>query len=103
MILQDDRFDATDSVTVCAFTSDPEPAFLIRVAVEPTAANGLDTLSWIMADKISTIPKSRLGRRIGILEDGALARMERAVLVFLGITGSVESASAAEPTSEGDS
>lgn len=41
VIIQDDRFDATDSVTVCAFTTDPTEAPLIRLAVEPNPLNGL--------------------------------------------------------------
>ena len=35
VIVQDDRFDATDSVTVCAFTTDPTEAPLIRLPVVP--------------------------------------------------------------------
>ena len=40
-ILQDDRFDATDSITVCAFTTDDTEAPLFRIAVEPDEQNGL--------------------------------------------------------------
>ena len=31
VIVQDDRFDATNSVTICAFTSDPTDAPLLRL------------------------------------------------------------------------
>jgi mRNA-degrading endonuclease toxin of MazEF toxin-antitoxin module len=31
VIVQDDRFDATDSVTICGFTTDPTEAPLIRL------------------------------------------------------------------------
>jgi mRNA interferase MazF len=41
VILQDDRFDALESVTVCAFTTDPTEAPLIRLAVEPDEGNAL--------------------------------------------------------------
>ena len=41
VIIQDERFDKTDSVTVCAFTTDPTDAPLLRIAIEPSAANGL--------------------------------------------------------------
>lgn len=40
-ILQDDRFDATDSITVCAFTADETEAPLFRLTVEPNQRNGL--------------------------------------------------------------
>jgi len=41
VIVQDDRFDATDSVTVCAFTTDPTEAPLFRLRVEAGEINGL--------------------------------------------------------------
>ena len=43
VIVQDDRFDATASITVCPFTTDPTDAPLFRPLVEPSAANGLRT------------------------------------------------------------
>ena len=36
VIVQDDRFDMTDSVTVCAFTTDPTDAPLLRLPIEPS-------------------------------------------------------------------
>jgi len=35
VILQDDRFDMTDSLTVCAFTADPTDAPLFRLLIKP--------------------------------------------------------------------
>lgn len=34
-IVQDDRFDGTDSVTVCAISPDPTEAPLFRLPIEP--------------------------------------------------------------------
>jgi mRNA interferase MazF len=87
VILQDDAFDATRSVTVCAFTSDPTDVPLFRPAVEPTARNGLRTLSRLMVDKITTVPKITVRVRIGRLDPEDIARLNRAVLVFLGLAG----------------
>lgn len=39
VILQDDSFGATNSITVCAFTTDPTDAPLFRLAVEPNERN----------------------------------------------------------------
>ncbi len=85
VILQDDRFDSTDSVTVCAFTTNPTEAPLFRLLIQPTETNGLRVESRVMVDKITTIPKSKLGVRIGRLNDEDMVRLNRAVLVFLGI------------------
>jgi mRNA interferase MazF len=89
VILQDDRFDATDSVTVCAFTTDPTDAPLFRLPVEPSEANGLDAPSRIMVDKITTVRRSRLRASVGRLDDDDLVRLNRAVAVFLGLAGAV--------------
>ena len=87
VILQDDRFDALDSVTVCAFTTDPTEAPLIRLVVDPDAGNGLREQCSLMVDKITTIPRSKLGDHIGHLADDDMVRLNRAVLVFLGLAG----------------
>jgi mRNA interferase MazF len=90
VILQDDRFDMTNSITVCAFTTDPTDAPLFRLAVEPSQSNGLRAVCRLMADKITTVPKSKVGARLGRLADEDIVRLNRAVLVFLGIAGPSE-------------
>lgn len=87
VILQDDRFDATESVTVCGFTTDPTEAPLFRIDIEPTALNGLDAPSRIMVDKITTVRRSRLDTHLGRLSDEEMVRLGQAVLVFLGFAG----------------
>ena len=87
VIVQDDRFDATDSVTVSAFTTDPTEAPLIRLTVEPDDINGLRERSSLMVDKITTIPRTKLGDHIGRLSDDDMVRLGRAVLVFFGLAG----------------
>ncbi|MGH2746502.1 MAG: type II toxin-antitoxin system PemK/MazF family toxin [Actinomycetota bacterium] len=87
VILQDDRFDVTQSVTVCAFTTDPTDAPLIRLPIEPNEMNGLSAPSQLMVDKLTTVPKSKLGERIGRLGDEDMVRLGRAVVVFLGLAG----------------
>lgn len=88
VILQDDRFDATDSITVCAFTTDPTDAPLFRILVEPNERNGLEVPSRIMVDKITTARKARLEAGVGRLDDEDVVRLNQAVLVFLGFAGS---------------
>lgn len=87
VILQDDRFDATSSITICAFTTDPTPAPLFRLPIEPNERNGLRAPCRIMVDKVTTVPKGKLGTRIGRLDDEDVVRLNRAVLVFLGLAG----------------
>ena len=87
VIVQDDRFGDIDSVTVCPLTSNPTPAPLVRIVVEPSEGNGLESVSRLMADKITTVPRRRLGSRIGRLDDEAMLQLNRVMLVFLGMAG----------------
>ena len=87
LILQNDQFDATPSITLCAFTTDTTEAPLFRLPVAPTPSNGLRRESRLMVDKIATVPKSKLGDRIGRLDEEDMVRLNRAVLVFLGLAG----------------
>jgi mRNA interferase MazF len=87
VIVQDDSFDATASVTLCAFTSDPTEAPLIRLPVAPSETNGLRTRSSLMVDKLTTVPKTRLGRKLGRLDDQDIVRLNRSMMVFLGLAG----------------
>lgn len=87
MIVQDDHFD-TDSVALCPFTTDPTDAPLFRLLVEPDSGNGLDAPSRVMVDKITTVRRTRLGSKVGVLDDANVVRLNRALVVFLGIAGS---------------
>jgi mRNA interferase MazF len=87
VIIQDDRFDATTSVTICAFTTDPTEAPLIRLPIDPDEINGLRERSSLMVDKITTVPRSKLGQRVGRLGDDDVVRLGRAVIVFFGLAG----------------
>jgi mRNA interferase MazF len=87
VIIQDDRFD-TDSVTVCPLTTDPTDAPLFRLPVEAGKRNGLDAVSRIMVDKVITVRRTKLGAKIGALDDATMVRLNRALVVFLGIAGS---------------
>jgi mRNA interferase MazF len=85
VIVQDDSFDATDSITICAFTTDETDAPLFRLPVEPNERNGLRAASRLMVDKITTVPKIKVGVRVGRLDDEDILRLNQAVLVFLGL------------------
>jgi mRNA interferase MazF len=85
VIVQDDRFDATASIIVCLLTSDPLESDLARPPVEPSETNGLKTPSKLMVDKIGAIPKSNMGKRIGRLSEEDMARLNRTMMVFLGL------------------
>ena len=85
VIVQDDSFDGTGSITICAFTTDETEAPLFRLPVEPNERNGLRATCRLMVDKITTVPKTKIGARVGRLDDEDILRLNQAVLVFLGL------------------
>lgn len=97
VIVQDDSFDGTDSITICAFTTDATEAPLFRLPVEPNDRNGLRAPCRLMLDKIATIPKYKAGARIGRLDDADILRLNQAVLVFLGLALSPRAGRTLEP------
>jgi mRNA interferase MazF len=88
VILQDDAFDATASITICPFTTRPVEAPLMRLPIAPSDLNGVRSLSNVMIDKLTTVSKTKLERRVGRLSAEDLVRINRAVIVFLGLASS---------------
>src|SRR3984893_10890690 len=63
VIVQDDRFDANDSIVVCPLTTDPTQAPIFRVAVHPSTQSGLRAPCRMMVDKLTAVPRRRFGNR----------------------------------------
>jgi mRNA interferase MazF len=87
LIVQDDRFDATDSLTVCPFASTQVDAPLLRVPVAADEVTGLEHDSFLMVDKITTVRRSNASEAVGRLDAATLIEFERRLLVFLGFGG----------------
>ena len=88
VVLQDDAFHDTRSVTVCMFTTDPTDILLVRPIVHPGRDNHFQSASRLMVDKITTVPRAKLGRQLGLLGDDDMTRLNRAAIVFLGLASS---------------
>jgi len=85
VIVQDHNFDATDFITICVFTTDETDAPLFRPPIEPSERNGLRSLCRLMVDKVTTVPKSKVGSQVGRLDDEDVLRLNQAIIVFLGL------------------
>ena len=85
VIVQDNRFDANDSIIVCPLTTDSTSAPIFRIPVEPTTMNGLQGPCRLMVDKLTAVPRTRLGKRLGSLAREEVKMLNRAVFVFLGL------------------
>ncbi|MDP2432252.1 MAG: type II toxin-antitoxin system PemK/MazF family toxin [Pseudomonadota bacterium] len=86
LIIQSDLFNEYHAtVTVLLMSSEIVSAPLFRIAVAPTAENGLERPSQIQVDKIVTIRRERIGAVIGQLNEDALVAVNRALAVWIGI------------------
>lgn len=87
LVVQDDRFDVTDSVTVLPLTTTHIDAPLLRVSVPASELSGLRQEGHVMIDKLTTVRRSNVQSRVGRLTSAQLVEVERALLVFLGLAG----------------
>jgi mRNA interferase MazF len=86
VIVQDDRFDASDSIVVCPVTTDLTPAPIFRLPIQRGAQSGLRAPCRMMVDKLTAVPRRRLGKRIGSLASEDVRALNRAIFVFLGLS-----------------
>jgi mRNA interferase MazF len=85
VLVQDDAFEAMPSVTVLPVTSELRDLPPIRIDVEAGRQSGLRRPSQVMVDRIQTVPRTKLGRRVGSLDAPTLRRVEAALARFLGL------------------
>ncbi len=86
LVIQSDLFADHPSVTLLPITSARvEGAPLLRLEVKPDVENGLRTVSQVMIDKTSTLPREKAGEPFGRLDDETMLEITRALAVFLGI------------------
>ena len=83
VVQADYLIDGLDSLTVCPLTSDVLNLGFVRVAVEPSAENGLKLPSDMMVDMLQTYPKTRVFGPIGRVTEMDIRRMDAALSFFL--------------------
>lgn len=85
LVIQADLFGEHATVTVLPVTSTLVAAPLLRVAVQPSAGNGLRQPSQVMVDKAMTVKRDKAGPAFGQLDADTMVEVERCLAVFLGI------------------
>jgi len=85
LVIQADTFDSVPSLTVAPLTSELHDAPLLRVTIRAGAGSGLTTPSQVMVDKITTVPRSKVGQRIGSVETSTLRAVNQAIKGFLDL------------------
>ena len=85
LVIQADHFGEHATVTVLPVTSTLVAAPLLRVTVQPSAANGLQKPSQVMVDKAMTVKRDKVRPAFGRINADAMVEVERCLAVFLGI------------------
>ena len=85
LVIQADQFEHTGTVTVLLISGTLVDAPLIRLTIQPAAANGLHKPSQVMVDKAMSVKRDRLGQAFGRLDDETMLSVTRTLAVFLGI------------------
>ena len=84
LVIQNDLLDELDSVVLCPVTSDMRTADF-RVTLEPTPSNGLRQISQVMVDKLSTLPRHKVGETFGRLDVEKMRAVDRAMMLVIGV------------------
>lgn len=85
VIIQSDEISGFDSVVLCLLTTYESSGIPTRVRVESTVQNGLEKTSYVMTEKIASVSRAMLGRRIGMLEEEVMREVSEKVAVVLGL------------------
>ena len=76
----------TLTVVACPVTTELAERLPIRPIVEPDAGNTLRFRSQIMTDRILAVPRGRVRQVIGQIDGLIRDRLDRALLLVLGLT-----------------
>ena len=85
VVIQSDEITQFQSVVLCLLTSFDSTNIPTRVRIEPSADKGLTKTSWVMTDKITTVPREMLHKKIGALSVEELHAINRQLAVVLGV------------------
>ena len=78
--------DDTMTIVACPITSELTDKLPVRPIVEPDQANGLRVRSQIMTDRILAVPRERVRQVIGQVSRETRERLDRALLLVLGLS-----------------
>lgn len=85
LIVQDDALATLHSVVVCPLSSSSEASEPFRIPVEPSEHTGLDVECVVMVDKVSAVPRSKIGPRLGRVDRATLRTVSRGLATVIGL------------------
>ena len=85
LVIQANAFDLHPSLMVLPLTGELHDAPLFRVSVPASEETGLRKPSQIMVDKVTTVPRIKIGPAIGRVDAATLHKVDDALRGFLGL------------------
>jgi mRNA interferase MazF len=87
IVVQGNEFNAgLSTIFVCPVSSDLQGELLLRPLIEIAPENGLRLRSQIMTDKMVSLRRDRIRRVIGRIDAETSEKLDRALLLVLGLT-----------------
>jgi len=87
VIVHGDEFTTgLSTIFVCPVSSDLQDGLLLRPTIEAAPENGLRLRSQIMTDKLVALRRDRIRRVIGRIDAETSERLDRALLLLLGLS-----------------
>jgi mRNA interferase MazF len=84
VITQSNLFNPTHaSITLCPITTHLIEAPLFRLLISPSKHNGLKLPSQIMIDKVATLPREKISKKIGVLNPEQQVALNHALKTWL--------------------
>jgi mRNA interferase MazF len=86
VIVQSDKLDTFGSVVLCLFTTFESTHVPTRVSIVADKTNGLTKNSFVMTEKLVTVPRDEVGKKVGILTSGDMQLISQKLRAVLGIS-----------------
>ena len=86
LVVQSDALTELQSVVVCPLTSDASGLGAVRIVIQPSDANGLRRISYVMVDKPGTLPREKVGAVFGSASATEMAEVDKALMLVLGLS-----------------
>jgi mRNA interferase MazF len=85
VVVQADEFRDLSTIFICPISSDVQDRLSVRPIIEAGPSTGLQLRSQIMTDKLVPLKQDQIRRVIGRLDSETSLKLDRALLVVLGL------------------
>ena len=85
VVVQSDLFAEHPSITILPITGELRTGLIFRLDLKPNVTNGLKQPSQVMIDKITTIPREKVGQVFGHLDYEEMTAINRVMVIFFGL------------------